>query len=271
MSVKERLKAVYKDLNLSQREFEDRWGVSNGYINSIKKSISDDKLEQLSKSFPDIDLVWIKMGIRKNIPYNLDKELTLVNNVSEPSVSYLPKVIVVDQNNNELITMVPHKAAAGYLNGYADPEYIENLPTIVLPGCSNKTCRAFEIRGNSMGILHSGSYNIGEFCESLNEIKDRRTYIIVTKDDGIVIKRVINVKSESKLVLISDNPNKLEFPNYTIDHVDVLQIWYWRCAIIYNIPDPADLYSRMNDLEAKTTLADAKINQLTSKLNRLLP
>ena len=35
--------------------------------------------------------------------------------------------IVVNDENEDIIEVVPVKASAGYLNGYADPEYIEQL------------------------------------------------------------------------------------------------------------------------------------------------
>lgn len=270
MGIKERLKDFIKKTALTQTEFEKSWGVSNGYINSIKKSISDDKLELLSKAFPEVDPVWIKMGIegkKKEKPY---KELTNVSKVSEQLIRYTPKVVVVDPNQNEVITMVAHKAAAGYLNGYEDAEYLENLPTISLPGYRQGTHRAFEIRGHSMPPLHSGSYSVGQYLESLEDIKNRRTYIIISKNDGIVLKRVINIKAEQKLILISDNPNKKEYPNFTIDYAEVLEIWYWRCAIIYDLPDPADLYSRINELETKSILSEERLNRITGQLNKLI-
>src|SRR3546814_6005241 len=36
--------------------------------------------------------------------------------------------ITVDGDDKENIELVPVKASAGYLNGYADPEYIAELP-----------------------------------------------------------------------------------------------------------------------------------------------
>ena len=41
--------------------------------------------------------------------------------------------ISVDQQDRENIELVPVKASAGYLNGYADPEFISDLPKFHLP------------------------------------------------------------------------------------------------------------------------------------------
>lgn len=177
-----------------------------------------------------------------------------------------PSVVTVNENDKELITIVPAKAAAGYLNGYSDPEFIESLPTIRLPGYSKLTHRGFEIRGHSMGVIHHGAIAIGRWEESLNNIRDRRIYIVVTKTDGIVMKRVLNRISEAgKLVLISDNQNKRDYPNYSIDPEDVIELWNLKTAVIHNFPEPGELFNRFNDMEAKITLLEDKFKQLGLK------
>ncbi len=85
--------------------------------------------------------------------------------VHDPQAPYHIQIITVNQNNQDAITIVPHKVAAGYLNGYADPEFIESLPTISAPGYSGGVHRGFEIRGNSMPPLHPGSYSIGRYVQ----------------------------------------------------------------------------------------------------------
>lgn len=54
---------------------------------------------------------------------------------------------MVDENNENLIEVVPVKATAGYLAGYDDPEYIEQLQKIKLPFLPTGKHRAFPIKG----------------------------------------------------------------------------------------------------------------------------
>jgi transcriptional regulator with XRE-family HTH domain len=168
-----------------------------------------------------------------------------------------PKIITIDNEQRETTLFVTAKAAAGYLSGYEDPEYIETLQTIDLPGLQGQTHRAFEIKGQSMmPTHHSGSIAIGRFVESFNDIRDRRVYILVTKD-GVVLKRVINrIKEENKLVLISDNDNKKDFPTYVVSPEDVLEVWYWRASIIRESPEPGTVYTRINDLEGRLAMIE---------------
>ena len=81
--------------------------------------------------------------------------------------------VTLDQDEQERISMVGKKASAGYLNGYADPEYMENLPNFRLPNLDgNKTYRAFEISGDSMLPLMPGTVVVGAYIESPMEIKN---------------------------------------------------------------------------------------------------
>ena len=60
----------------------------------------------------------------------------------------------VDSDNNDNIEFVNEKAKAGYVNCFADPEYIGKLPVFQLPFLSKeKKYRAFTIEGDSMYIL----------------------------------------------------------------------------------------------------------------------
>ncbi|MDQ3552362.1 MAG: helix-turn-helix domain-containing protein, partial [Bacteroidota bacterium] len=76
------------------------------------------------------------------------------------------------------IPFVPVKAAAGYLAGFADPEFVDELNTFTLPMLSGGDYRAFEIIGDSMMPTPSGSVIVGEKIENLEDVKTSNTYII---------------------------------------------------------------------------------------------
>lgn len=121
------------------------------------------------------------------------------------------------------IQFVPVKAAAGYLAGYGDPEFIDELNTFTLPMLAPGNYRAFEIMGDSMLPTPSGSVIVGERVENLEGLKANQTYILVSKNEGIVYKRILkNPKSKNKLTLVSDNPS---YQPYTINAADLLEIW----------------------------------------------
>ncbi len=127
------------------------------------------------------------------------------------------------------IQFVPVKAAAGYLAGYADPEFIDELNTFTLPMLSPGTYRAFEIIGDSMLPTPSGSVIVGEKVENLDHVKTSSTYILVSRQEGIVYKRILkNGRSKSRLTLVSDNP---AYQPYHMEAADVLEVWQAQMVI----------------------------------------
>jgi transcriptional regulator with XRE-family HTH domain len=143
----------------------------------------------------------------------------------------------VDKEDNENIEMVPEKAKAGYATGFADPDYIKELPTFQLPFLSkNKKYRTFQISGDSMYPIPEGSWITGEFLQDWNNIISGHAYIIFTVDEGIVFKIVENlIKDEQKLTLYSLNPI---YGPYDVPVNEVKEIWQFVNFISAEIPDP---------------------------------
>ncbi|ARS37769.1 XRE family transcriptional regulator [Pontibacter actiniarum] len=143
--------------------------------------------------------------------------------------------ITVDQDEKENIELVPYKASAGYLNGYADAEFIEELPRFKLPMLGTTgTFRAFEISGDSMLPIASGTVIVGRFVEDWSQIKDGTPCIVVSQKEGVVFKRIFNkVKDASMLRLHSDNP---VYSPYEVHVEDVLEIWEAKSYISSTFP-----------------------------------
>jgi transcriptional regulator with XRE-family HTH domain len=114
----------------------------------------------------------------------------------------------VGSDNVENIELVPEKAKAGYTTGYADPEYIEELPRFRLPFLSEKRkYRTFQLKGDSMLPIPDGSWVTGEYLQDWHEIISGKAYLVFTINDGIVFKVVENnLNKDGKLVLYSLNP-----------------------------------------------------------------
>ena len=139
--------------------------------------------------------------------------------------------ITMDRDERQNIELVNSKAAAGYLESFQDPEYISDLPKMYIPGLPVGTYRAFEIKGDSMLPMPSGSLVISKYVESLREIKDDKTYVIISHRDGIVYKRLRNHADQKCLTAISDNEI---YPPYTIDYSDIQEIWRYHAHIVFS-------------------------------------
>lgn len=145
-------------------------------------------------------------------------------------------VIGTYEENREQIIVVPARASAGYTAGYADPEFIEKLPVFQLPIpelSREKTYRLFQIKGDSMEPIKSGSYIICEYLLSAQDIVEGEPYILLTRDDGIVFKRVYNQKAQG-LLLKSDNP---EYETCRLELNEVLEIWKALGYMSFQLPE----------------------------------
>ena len=231
MVISKNLKFLRTEHELTQKQLAEKLGLKQAAIGAYEEERATPPLTCL------LDLARI-------FKVNLD---VLVNH----DVSRLPKsewksrqiskgkeilAISVDKENRENVELVSHKASAGYVAGYQDTEFIKDLPKISLPVLSrNATYRAFEIQGDSMLPVPSGSLVFGEFVEKLSSIKNGKQYILITKD-GIVFKRVFNfVEQEEKLLLVSDN--RLYEP-YTINAEDVYEVWRAHGYFSTKFPEP---------------------------------
>jgi len=151
--------------------------------------------------------------------------------------NYRVLVATVDSRNRDNIELVPEKAKAGYSTGYADPEFIVELPVFQLPFLSsNKKYRTFQISGDSMLPIPSGAYVTGEFLTNWNEIKSGEAYLFVTIDDGIVFKIAEKQSDSIKFIkLCSLNPL---FDPFEVSADKIKEIWKFVHYISPELPEP---------------------------------
>ncbi len=72
----------------------------------------------------------------------------------------------VDAAGRELIEVVSQRAKASYLAGFADPEFISDLPRFSLPFLpTNKKHRVFQVDGDSMLPIPDGAWIVCEYLE----------------------------------------------------------------------------------------------------------
>jgi phage repressor protein C with HTH and peptisase S24 domain len=136
----------------------------------------------------------------------------------------------VDAAGRELIEVVSQRAKASYLAGFADPEFISDLPRFSLPFLpTNKKHRVFQVDGDSMLPIPDGAWIVCEYVEDWTRLKDGDRYVIVTEQDGVTFK--IGYKrhpQEQKILLCSANPI---YPPFEVDFEQVREVWKYRLCI----------------------------------------
>lgn len=224
------LKFLRKQKHLTQAELASKIGINRAIVGSYEEGRAEPKLVTLQNIAH-----FFKVSIDDLLEINMSNN-SFQTDYEGNKLRILP--IIVDQHQEEKITIVPIKAAAGYLNGFADAEYIESLNSFSLPiheiG-NQSTFRLFQIKGDSMMPIPPNSYIIGEYTENWKHIKDDHCYVVVSKNDGIVYKRVKSkIEENASLVLMSDNK---DYETYSISADEILEIWKAKAYISFEIPE----------------------------------
>jgi len=225
---------------LTQQELANHLGIRRSSIGAYEECRATpryDTLERISEFFSvSIDLL-VKEDLSVYSEEDLKNQDTFRGmDIEGRNLRILP--ITLDRAGRENVEYVPQKASAGYLNGYADPEYIEDLPKFQLPMLGPGSFRAFEIKGDSMLPLKSGTIIIGEYVANWQDVKNGQTYIVASESEGVVYKRVYsrpNTEGGITLTLRSDNP---AYSPYDVDIEDVREIWKAKMFLSNDFPDP---------------------------------
>jgi transcriptional regulator with XRE-family HTH domain len=242
------LKYLRKLRGWTQEEFANKLRIKRSLLGAYEEERAD----------PRIDVLEVIADM-----FKLSLDDLLRKDLTDNKGSYLSKrraqKLAVGRGD---IPFVPVKAAAGYLAGYADTEYIDELNTFTLPMLAGGDYRAFEIIGDSMMPTPSGSIIVGEKVESLEEVKTSNTYIVVSKTEGIVYKRVLkNNRQKNKFTLVSDNP---AYQPYMVNAEDIVEVWQAQMIIskanTQQRWDVGQLASMVSNLQQQVTVLKKKMN-----------
>lgn len=281
-SFSESVSLFRKRKGLNQEDLATLLGVSRATISDYERGRSEPDLATLRKiaevfgvTVDEILGVVSLMGKKsesekhKNVSPSVSPSVSL-NTVNDPKSEYvkLPKVVTVDSQGRDNIVLVPAKARAGYLSGYGDQEFIQNLPAYRLPGLNHGTFRMFEVEGHSMiPTFHESDIMVCRYMESFAEIRDNRAHVVVSQREGVVVKRVVNrIQRDGKLILNSDNQRHSgEYPPIIMDPEEVLEIWYVVAYMSRQMRAPGELYNRLIDVESRLTLMEHAQRRISSK------
>ncbi len=226
MYLSNNIKFLRKRKNFSQEEMaiaiESKRSVWNSYENNIAS--------------PPIDMA---MRISDYFRISLDTLLRVdLANLPESKVGELERGLedfikgkylrivatTTNQQNEDNIELVSEKARAGYTAGYSDSKFISELPQFSLPFLDKrKKYRSFQLSGDSMLPIKDKTYVTCEYVDDWMTLKDGECYVVLTKEDGIVFKRVYNEIAKNKmLVLVSNNPI---YKPYEVPIEQVMEIW----------------------------------------------
>jgi transcriptional regulator with XRE-family HTH domain len=254
MAISENIRELRKLRGLTQSQLAAKIGVNRSVIGAYEEGRAEPRLDTITNlaHYFEVSLDELIMGGKGSGKVD-----------TEGSNLRVIPITVDASTDRELITVVPEKARAGYLGGFGDLDFVESLPRFSLPLPElkqDRTYRAFQIEGDSMLPLLPGTYVLGQFVQNWNQVRNKEGYVVVTKDDGILYKRVENhLDSDDHFILKSDNK---AYQDIVVSVAQVHEIWKAVGYISFQMPS--------QDLETATLGAlSASISEIRDDVKAL--
>ena len=227
----------------SDAEFARYLGIKPQTLNSWRVRNTLD-YDLLSAKCVDINMDWIIRGAgdmlkSKKIESNA-YEIGRIPKIEESNIEYNSNNQFIDLGNGYyqmLVPLIGHYAYGGYLTGFSDTEFIEELPKfpIIVKKQHKGIYRAFNVRGESMNnntseSIIQGDVAIGrrvekEYWKSKLHLTKWQDFVIVHQD-GILIKRIIDHNVETGIITCESlNQDKDFYPNLKIHLTEVNELF----------------------------------------------
>ena len=136
-SVKERLKQFIDTLNISEREFCRRIGVSSSYVMSIKKSIQPDKMQAISIHFPELNPLWLLLGQGEMLLSDGKKEGEQRQNTGGLPFSQLLAKLLEEANSEKARLLSIIESQQRTIESLTELNKKANAQTVERAGCAN--------------------------------------------------------------------------------------------------------------------------------------
>ena len=183
--IKERLTEFLTYKGIGQIKFAEAAGLSRGFVNVLGDGISSKSLNKISQAFPELNTLWLTTG---------EGEMLKTTN-NTPQYNEATPI----QQDVVYIPLVNQFAYAGYLDGYTDTTYMEQLPKIpfIVDKEGHGNYIAFEVKGDSMNNGTEESYLEGDrlYCREIqphlwvsSKLHLRKWDFVIVHTDGIIVK-----------------------------------------------------------------------------------
>lgn len=200
---------------VSQQRLADELGLKKSTLAAYESGRAEPRYEEL---------VRLSRFFGVTVDELLSKDLTQAARQLREQSSLRVLVTTVDNQNHENIEFVPVRALGGYAEGYGDVDFISDLPIFQVPFLpTDRKYRAFPYEGDSMPPLRDGAVVFGEYIDQWSAVKNGTICLVVTKDEGVVLKKVFNYLEE-KQVLVLKSLNERYAP-YPVRQDDIQELW----------------------------------------------
>ena len=258
----ERLLLLAAAKDLTPNAFDKEIGSKSarfGYIQRTNAAPQTDYLQLVCKRFPDINPAWLLLG-----------EGEMYKDVRGSSLSMVRDntiFVTVDPRGNDIPVYVPIEAQAGYVENRSE-RFLEKLPPVSIPPQifrAEDEIRVFEVKGDSMEpTFFERDIVFAARRTNPSTIRNGRVYVIVTKDNGVMLKRVER-DLDGTVTLHSDNRF---YESFTINPSDIIELWYVRRRWTAQLPPPNLVEGRLAFLESALYTVQIELGKLKKENRR---
>lgn len=203
-NVKERLIRFLKYKKLSQSRFEKMCGLGNGYVNNIRSAIGPNKIPNIIRQFPELNIAWLLLGEQYGGPMLKDAE---------------PEKPTAPAPEEHLLPLIPFDAVAGPGDPVYEDERVENYYSVSEFKESDFLIR---VKGDSMSPHFTGGDLLA--CKKVVDtyfFQWGRVYVIYTQSQGCMVKRIQPSEKEGYIRCVSDN---VKYAPFDVPMEDIVSI-----------------------------------------------
>lgn len=188
--VKERLIRYLAHKKMAQAKFEKSIGASNGFVNNIRQSIQPDRLQKIAQTYPELNIAWLMVG---------DLGGKMLKEEEKKPVEPAPV------RSEHTLPLIPFDAVAGPGDPVYEDERIEDFYTVSEFKDSDFLIR---VKGDSMTPRYTGGDLLACKKIPITEVyffQWNRCYVILTRSQGAMVKRIQPSEREGWIKCVSDN------------------------------------------------------------------
>ena len=211
-NVKSRTQKFVQYKGLTMKEFEQMCNLSTGYVTCLRKGYGPEKLNNVLRSFPDLNREWLLFGEGEMIKN--DNTFDGQSHLSGCDDSAIIK--------SSLVLLLPTSAQGGSLNDFVVSVKEQDCEKVVSP--IKDVDLAVQVSGDSMAPEYPNGSRV--FIKKINEqafIEWGKAYVLDTCN-GTVIKLLVPSDKEGYVRCLSINPDPI-FAPFDIALKDIFGIY----------------------------------------------
>lgn len=228
-NIKERVLYFAKYKGVSVESFLKEIGMTYGSFKGKAKkgSLNSDAIDKMLTIHTELNPNWLISGEGDMIS----------NTLKEDSPKYeKDSAIKISEDEFMLVPAVVNYAKAGYLAGFQDPEYMENLPKMLVPKeYEEGNYQIFETDGDSMddnsyrALKDGDKYLTKELPRDFwtHKLQFNKYLFVIVSRKGMVFKQIVSHQVKTGIITCHSFNDSPEYKDYNLNlFEDVSQLFY---------------------------------------------